>query len=325
MKAKFTILLWVNAIIILLIGYTFFDLIRLLHDGFGEYKVPSRVFEGEWDVKADLKIPKIIHQVYFKPENGTMPESWQEAQQSIKKHHPDYKYVLWDEGMAHEFMEENYPWFLPTYDAYPLRMMRIDALRYFFLYHYGGMYIDLDYGASESFDRLLVYPAWLRKTHPTGVSNDMLGTIPGHPFYKLLIHSLEKHCRVWWFPYLTVMYSTGPLFVSIIAQKFKNNLLAASEQIRFLYPSEAGDDVSRLVYRVEGSSWHEGDAFYFLFIEKHPILFALLIIALIFTFLYAQLAFYQYILSGRSRTRNLWRRMRTKRSVRHHDNDLAED
>lgn len=43
-----------------------------------------------------------------------------------------------------------YEWFLETWDAYPFNIERADAIRYFVLHHYGGIYIDLDDVSFES-------------------------------------------------------------------------------------------------------------------------------------------------------------------------------
>jgi len=37
-----------------------------------------------------------------------------------------------------------YPWFLETFDGYVYPIQRADAIRYFVLYYFGGIYIDLD-------------------------------------------------------------------------------------------------------------------------------------------------------------------------------------
>jgi mannosyltransferase OCH1-like enzyme len=37
-----------------------------------------------------------------------------------------------------------YPWFLETFDGYVYPIQRADAIRYFVLHHFGGIYIDLD-------------------------------------------------------------------------------------------------------------------------------------------------------------------------------------
>lgn len=63
---------------------------------------------------------------------------------------------------------------------------------------------------------MLEYPAWLRRTLPTGISNDAMGSIPHHPFFERVIQSLERYANNYGMPYITVMSSTGPLFLSII-------------------------------------------------------------------------------------------------------------
>jgi len=39
---------------------------------------------------------------------------------------------------------KEYPWFLETFDSYPYNIERADVIRYFALYHFGGIYLDLD-------------------------------------------------------------------------------------------------------------------------------------------------------------------------------------
>lgn len=51
---------------------------------------------------------------------------------------------LWTNEKARDFVANEYPWFIETYDGYPYPIMRADAIRYFVLAHYGGIYIDLD-------------------------------------------------------------------------------------------------------------------------------------------------------------------------------------
>jgi inositol phosphorylceramide mannosyltransferase catalytic subunit len=51
---------------------------------------------------------------------------------------------LWTDNSSRNFIEIQYPWFLSTYDGYRFPVQRVDALRYFLMLHYGGIYIDLD-------------------------------------------------------------------------------------------------------------------------------------------------------------------------------------
>ena len=54
------------------------------------------------------------------------------------------KLQLWTDAKSREFIATEYPWFLATFDNYSQPIQRADAIRYFVLSHYGGIYIDLD-------------------------------------------------------------------------------------------------------------------------------------------------------------------------------------
>lgn len=72
-----------------------------------------------------------------------------------RSNNPDYEYVLWDDADNRRFVVENFRWFLPTYDSYDKEIKRADAIRYMFLYVYGGIYADLDFECLKPFDSLL--------------------------------------------------------------------------------------------------------------------------------------------------------------------------
>ena len=59
---------------------------------------------------------------------------------------------LWTDKKAREFIADEYPWFLETFDGYPYPIQRADAIRYFVLHHFGGIYIDLDDVRSDNRD-----------------------------------------------------------------------------------------------------------------------------------------------------------------------------
>ena len=70
-------------------------------------------------------------------------------------HNPDYEYILWEDAENRSFVAEKFSWFLPTYDGYDVEIKRADAIRYMFLYTYGGIYADLDFECLKPFDTLL--------------------------------------------------------------------------------------------------------------------------------------------------------------------------
>lgn len=127
---------------------------------------------------------------------------------------PPSEYMLWTDSSSREFIAKQYPWFLDTFDAYTYPIQRADAIRYFILHHYGGVYLDLDVGCRRRLDPLLVYPVILPKTIPVGVSNDIMFAEKGHPFMAQTIHNLVTFDHSWILNYPTVMFSTGPMFLS---------------------------------------------------------------------------------------------------------------
>ena len=86
-------------------------------------------------------IPNILHQTWpdenLPPDLAAMRQTW-------LCHHPAWESLLWTDLGGRRFIKHHYSWFLHLYDRYPREIMRVDAVRYFLLYHYGGVYADLD-------------------------------------------------------------------------------------------------------------------------------------------------------------------------------------
>jgi mannosyltransferase OCH1-like enzyme len=204
-------------------------------------------------------IPKILHQTYI---NTSIPEVWQGAQQSCLDLHtaPDWEYKLWTDEASLQFIKDEYEWFYETFKNYPYPIQRADAIRYFVLNHYGGVYIDLDDGCNRELEPLLSYPAWVRKTMPTGISNDAMGAVPHHPFFMSVIEKLKDYDRNWILPYITVMGSTGPLFLSVMWRHWVssgNNIDGG--RVRIIFPEEYNGHSWSFFTHHLGNSWHAAD------------------------------------------------------------------
>ncbi|KAJ4367170.1 CSG1/SUR1-like protein [Neocucurbitaria cava] len=244
----------------------------------GELPAPN---SGTINERPQL-IPKIIHQTYI---NESIPVHWQGPQQSCLDLHPDYEYKLWTDKKSREFIAAEYPWFLETFDGYPYPIQRADAIRYFVLHHFGGIYIDLDDGCNRSLDPLLAYPAWVRRTLPTGISNDAMGAIPRHPFFLKAIDSLTDYNRRWPLPYITVMASTGPLFLSIIWRHYNNANPVDNARVRILFPDEYNNHPWSFFTHHLGNSWHRTDVKVIFWLGRHWLLVTFIGFAVGFTIL----------------------------------------
>lgn len=88
-----------------------------------------------------MKIQKIIHQTW---KTNSLPKELNQYSHSWKEHHPDCDYKLWTDEDNRNLIQENYPGFLRYYETLPLNIQRADIARYFILYSFGSVYVDLD-------------------------------------------------------------------------------------------------------------------------------------------------------------------------------------
>lgn len=293
MRKELKYLICFNILLLLSIIYYTFDLLTLCIDD----TVKDAILEEDLNPDAPPKpqlIPKIIHQTY---KTEDIPEHWKEGRQKCLDLHPDYKYILWTDEMAYEFIKEEYPWFLDTFENYKYPIERADAIRYFILSHYRGVYIDLDDGCERKLDPLLAFPAFLRKTSPLGVSNDVMGSVPRHPFFLKALKSLKHYDKYWFIPYMTIMGSTGPLFLSVIWKQYKRWRIPKNGTVRILQPAYYKMHSYSFFSITKGSSWHLDDAKLMKALENH--ILSCVVTGFIFGFfiLYGEFTFYCWLCS----------------------------
>jgi mannosyltransferase OCH1-like enzyme len=224
-------------------------------------------------------VPRIIHQTY---RTTQIPFRWMKSRYSVLKQHPaseGWQHMFWTDNKIRSFIQANYTWFLPTFDSYPYPVQKVDAFRYFALYHYGGIYLDLDVGARQSLAGLLHYPVIFPKTEPIGFSNDFMVANPKHPLFHRIIHNLHNYNHYYLFPFFTVLMSTGPCFLSFMyywsPEEVIKDVFILPEEL-YSKPGES------MLTHVEGNSWLEWDGEILQFIlVKHPQKFYILFILLI--------------------------------------------
>lgn len=266
MRRELKIIIYANILVVALIVYSSLGIWLVVFDDSSKENLqnhelnPSIAQSLGVDIAGKPKIPKIIHQVY-RTEN--IPERWKENQESCTRLHPDYEYMLWTDEKAYEFIKEHYSWFLKTFEHYQFPMQRFNAMKYFALYHFGGVYIDLDDQCLRKVDPLLNSAAFVRKATPMGISNDIIGARVKHPFFLKLINSLQRYNKNWYIPYLTILSSTGPLFVSIVWKRYKifsSEDVMENNVVRILRPRDYTVHKDAYFAITRGATWHEDDA-----------------------------------------------------------------
>eukprot|EP00957_Ditylum_brightwellii_P093124 7089727-Ditylum_brightwellii.AAC.1 len=124
--------------------------------------------------------------------------------------------------------------------------------------------MDLDIGCIKNIDPLQTAVgqkgAMFPLTNPIGWSNNLMMSSVKHPFFRNLIHSLHSANQWYGSNYPTVLFSTGPAFVSL--QYFTLSKVGQS-QVFTLTPSlYCADNKVQFFYHMHGSTWHGTDAAY---------------------------------------------------------------
>lgn len=289
LKPEIKFIIYAHIFIAIFLVYELFDLITLLYDNSFDYALTKMELNDANYIKShQQQIPKIIHQTY---KTTKIPEHWQNGQKQCQDLNPDYQYILWTDEMARDFIIQNYPWFTKTFDSYKYNIERADVIRYFILSYYGGIYIDLDDTCLRNLDPLLNHPAFVRKTNPTGISNDVLGSVPNHPFFDKVIKNLKHYNRNWIVPYITVMFSTGPLFLSVMWKQYIRWGVEPNDSIKILMPEDYKSSTNSFFEIEKGSSWHNDDAQVLLLMRDH-----IIIAVIFFTFVGFSIIFTEYLI-----------------------------
>jgi mannosyltransferase OCH1-like enzyme len=143
-------------------------------------------------------IPKIIHHICPK-DYKKWDNKWFIGYASTLKvfPSPEYTHMYWYDTELHNFIESDFPWFLNMFNSYDVNIKRIDMIRPFFLYKYGGIYLDMDYVVYKNFysnlpeDKISIPESPYKNNEH--IQNSLLCSPPKHNFWLLIIDECYKH------------------------------------------------------------------------------------------------------------------------------------
>ena len=218
-------------------------------------------------------IPKIIHQTW---KTDTIPEDLQLFQQTWHHHHPDWAYRLWTDADNRVFIEAHYDWFLPTYDGYDQNIKRADAIRYFMMLHYGGLYVDLDFECLRPFETLLAGKSIALGLEPPPhaepytekwgydqlICNALIGSEPHHPFWEHVCRMLISEAI-----HVSPIEATGPVFLTHAYHTFAEKESLSTIPHHLIYPvtNEESSDVRRSTKKLHAMINDEAYALHYWF------------------------------------------------------------
>jgi alpha-N-acetylglucosamine transferase len=131
-------------------------------------------------------IPKIIHLCWLS--DTTYPPKIQKCLDSWKKYLPDYEIMLWD---TNRFEIDKHIWVRQAFENKKYAFAA-DYIRFYALYHYGGIYLDSDVEVIKSFDDLLHLPYFVGLENAGTIEAAVMGAEKGCDWVKCCLDYYEN-------------------------------------------------------------------------------------------------------------------------------------
>ncbi len=189
-------------------------------------------------------IPRILHQTW---KDGNLPRDLKRFRKTWLDFHPDWEHRLWSDEDNRALLAEHYAWFLPVYDDYPRNIMRVDAVRYFILHRFGGVYADLDLECLRSITPLLegkqlvvgCEPPQHLDQHDVAkrgdfgkiLCNAFMASVPDDPFWEHVTRALPAYADA-----TDPLSATGPFFLTRAYESYADKSAVSIESHEVLYP-----------------------------------------------------------------------------------------
>lgn len=184
-------------------------------------------------------IPRIFHRVWLDIGRGPdVPQRYLDQAAQWTDRHPNWSSIVWNFERCRSFLQKTYPSYLPIWLSYANPMYRVDAIRYFILHHFGGVYLDFDVRCKGSLDKLFAPDAATDSLSarqraprhqaflvPLGsmINNYFMAFSPGHPFLDFVTNLMQskpsKMAKIER-SVLGLMYVAGPFFLTKCYRKY---------------------------------------------------------------------------------------------------------
>ncbi len=162
-------------------------------------------------------IPKRIHHLWINfGKNKPIPDEYIPFIESWKNHHPDWEFFLWDDAKIHHFLVEYFPDWVNWYNGLSAPILKCDAIRWFILYIYGGVYADTDLKCFKSLECLRHFDFVAPWTNILfGYNNCFLMSQKKSVFLKHALEALQgkRWCNIKNSTIATA-YFAGPMFLN---------------------------------------------------------------------------------------------------------------
>jgi mannosyltransferase OCH1-like enzyme len=184
-------------------------------------------------------IPHIIHQTWKTTE--LLPFQQKNLCRWKRSLPETFQFKLYVDSDFDAFVHEHFEWFWPTWESLNPFIKKVDAIRYMWLYVYGGVYVDLDLELWKPAEFLKLINHSCPEATAIFTSNSTLRPFiktspalmmshPGHDIWLRMLEYIRDHVDV-----DDVLYYTGPNALSYVVRDYiqarerKGNVLLISQ------------------------------------------------------------------------------------------------
>lgn len=246
---------------------------------------------------------RVIHQIWF----GVIPNKKvaKKAFEGLRKYrdswlikNPTWGYMCWNLENCSKLMKFHYNHHLDMYNSYDYLIQKCDAIRYFILHRYGGLYADMDYYCNRPFDEALqiykndIYLVETPNSVGTGthISNSLMYSKPNHIFWNKVFIELEIHRTVpyYYSRHMTIMFTTGPGLLNRVYSNYKMRYKLEHLPYKLFHPFGLSSDIITLKstpdifsMHLGKGSWETNDSKILIFVYKEWRILLFIILVLI--------------------------------------------
>jgi hypothetical protein len=160
-------------------------------------------------------IPKIIHNIWIQGYEK-LPNENKVTYANIKKLNPEWDFMIWDDEMIKKMLKKYpsiYNIYIKTsnYTEIDNNTIKSDVARYIIMKEYGGLYFDIDFNCTSSFDELFL-------SEPNGTKKNTIYIASSNTNLWSYINPFQKtkYCSCF-----MAMDKNHPIW-EIVIQKLKN-------------------------------------------------------------------------------------------------------
>ena len=238
-------------------------------DNYKEFVLSKFNVDDSINENAELLIPKIIHQTG--PDNYKENELSVKSIESFKSVYNDWEHKFWTDNDIEKFIKEEFEWFYDCWKNLPYPIMKFDAVRYCWLYKFGGMYTDIDTEPGIRNDKYLTGKEVIliinrekifneNRFDELHVDNWWMCSSPNQEIWLDMIHYIKNYNHNYG-KHFDILYRTGPYGLGLVVANYimKNG----DEKIKFLSRDKSNallresrtniDKTYLIVHRSEGS------------------------------------------------------------------------